>query len=170
MADDSAGQAIEIVGALHEAGLLRAAGARTSSEPAAQIITALSEAGLFGTPPSSTSGEPAAVGVGLAPAAVVAEPEPKVDDEAYLGDVRRITRMRGQVILSNYSPPRWIGDYVLNFPPNIEDWLLDIDKIIAAPRQGLFVDGAVKITEVPDASRRAYVGRLTELRPTYTLR
>jgi hypothetical protein len=102
MADDSAGQAIEIIGALQGAGLLRAA--PTTSEPAAQIITALSDAGLLATSPSTA--EPAARGRALADAVSVApstEPEPKVDDEAYLGDVRRITTTllsgSGQVVL-----------------------------------------------------------------------
>ena len=164
MADDSA---TEVIGALREAGLLRAA-ARASSEPAAQIITALSDAGLLATPAST--GEAAAVGVAHAPAVDVADPPPAVDDEAYLGNIWQITRMLGQVILWSDSPPRWTGMYVVDFPPTNEEWLPLIDLIIAAPRAGLSVDGSVKITKVSDASRRAYLGELTELRPTFTLR
>ena len=171
MADDSA---IEVIGALREAGLLRAA-ARASSDPAAQIITALSDAGLLATPAST--GEAAAVGVAHAPAVdvaapppAVADPPPAVDDEAYLGNIWRITRALGQVILWSDSPPRWSGMYMVDFPPTNEDWLPLIDLIIAAPRAGLSVDGSVLITKVSDASRRAYLGKLTELRPTFTLR
>ena len=169
MADDSGGQAIEIIGALQEAGVLRVA--RATSEPAAQIITALSEAGLFATP-SSTS-EPAAQGRALAdPVSVApAEPEPKVDDEAYLGDIKRITTSllsgSGQVVLSNNSPPRWKGDYFIDFPPNSKDWIPEIDRIIAAPRGGLYVEAAVKITSVSRPG--AYVGKLTLLRAQFPL-
>ncbi|HEY7604452.1 MAG TPA: hypothetical protein VH760_09330 [Gaiellaceae bacterium] len=169
MADDSGGQAIEIIGALQEAGVLRAA--RTTSEPAAQIIAALSEAGLLATP--HTASEPAAPGRALAPAVSVApaEPEPNVGDEAYLGDVRRITTSllsgSGQVVLSNNSPPRWKGDYFIDFPPNSKDWIPEIDRIVAAPRQGTYVEAAVKITSVSRPG--VYVGKLTLLRAQFPL-
>ena len=169
MTDEPAGQASEIISALQGAGLLRAA--RATSEPAAQIITALSEAGLLATAPSTS--EPAAQGRPLAEPVTVApiEPAPKVDDEAYLGDIRVITTALlgdgGQIVLSNYAPPRWKGDYYIDLPPNSKDWIQEIDRIIGAPREGLYVEGSVKITEV--AAPGSYVGKLTLLRVRFPL-
>lgn len=171
MADDSAGQAVEIIGALQEAGLLRAT--RSTSNPAAQIISALSEAGLLQAP--TGTGGTAAPGRAIAEAGVVAPstpqppplPAPKVGDEAFLGGIRRVTRSYGspggQVFLVNDSPPQWVGNYALDFPPNDVGLLPGFDAILAAPRElRVHAIAAVKITKVSGPG--SYQGKLTLLR------
>ena len=165
MAEGTAGRGIEIIGALQEAGLLRLAG---PTDPTAQIIGALSEAGLLGTP--APTGETAAVGHANAEPVFVA-PAPKVDDEAFLGEVTRIeTSLKsgaGQVVLFNDSPLQWKGEYMIDFPPNSKDWIPDIDRIIAARGAGLSVAASVKITAV--SAPGAYVGMLQLLRAQFRL-
>jgi len=170
MADDTAGQAIGIIGALQDAGLLRVG--RSPSEPAAQIIGALAEAGLLRASPSAS--EPPAEGRALAEAVAVVPPppEPKVGDEAFLGDVRAIRNAigpigAGQVSLVNYAT-LYKGTYQLDFPPNDPGWLPQIDKIIMAPRKGLYVTALVRVTTV-GRSGEAYAGTLTQLEASYSL-
>ena len=172
MADDRA-NAIEIVGALSEAGLLRTA--RVASEPAAQVIRALSEAGLLRSPPT-TAGEAAIPGRAYVEAsATVAPPpppEPTVDQEVYLGHVTGIEVSPGptgsaQITLTN-SATLWKGNYMLDFPPNHTGWLPELHRITAAPRGSVYVTAGVKVTKVSTTPGN-YLGELYLLRAQYTL-
>jgi hypothetical protein len=127
---------------------------------------------LLRAPPGAS--EPAAEGRALAEAvvAVPPPPEPKVGDEAFLGDVRVIRNAvgpigAGQVSLVNYAT-LYKGTYLLDFPPNDPGWLPQIDKIILAPRKGLYVIALVRVTSV-DRSGETYVGTLTQLEASYSL-
>lgn len=51
--------------------------------------------------------------------------------------------------------------YDLDFPPNDEKWLPEIDKIIAAPKPGLYVGAFIEITDV--LTTDMYRGKLTYL-------
>jgi hypothetical protein len=132
MADDPAGQAIGIIGALQEAGLLRTG----TSEPAAELIGALSEAGLLAGAPSTP--EP--------PAPPEPEPlplpQPQVGDVVWAPIVRGVNKfidaVSGKVTVRLTADPRVEGEptfqYYLEFPPNDESWLPEIDKIITTPK------------------------------------
>jgi hypothetical protein len=172
MADDPA-TGIEIVGALSEAGLLRTA--PVASEPAAQVIRALGEAGLLRSPPT-TAGEAAIPGRAYvdASATVAAPPpppEPTVDQEVYLGHVTGILVSPGptgsaQITLTN-SATLWKGNYMLDFPPNHEGWLPELNRITAAPRGSVSVSAGVKVTKV--SAPGYYLGKLYLLRAQYAL-
>ena len=136
MADDPGTEAIGIIGALNEAGLLRTA--PSVSQPAAEVIGALVEAGVLSTVLSTPTPPP--------------PPEPKVGDEIFLANVTRIELGFGgsagvsHVQLTN-SAAQGSGEahYSLLFPPNDEKWLPGIDTIILSPRKP-WVVASVKIT------------------------
>lgn len=151
MADDAGVRALGIISALNAAGLLQSQAVASPSTP--EIISALAEAGLLrtGGRVSSTPAPP---------------PGPQV------GDVVRIENIRG---VGKYLNPTSGEKYVrlahspsqettvityLNFPPNDESWLPEIDKIIAAPKP-LQVLAYVEITSV--GTTEIYHGKLTSL-------
>ena len=98
--------------------------------------------------------------------------EPKVDDEAFLGNVTRISISGSRygtwrVDLTSDSPARWKGVYGIEVPPNQEEWIPEIDRIIASPREGIVVEAGVKITQVYGPG--SYGGRLQMLRAHFPL-
>lgn len=123
MTDDPGGQAIEIIGALDAAGLLQRQGVADASTSG--IIGALAQAGLLRAGERNTPAPP---------------PGPQV------GDIVRVDYIRGvgkyvnptageKYVRLAHSPVQGTTViYYLDFPPNDEKWLPEIDKIIAAPK------------------------------------
>ena len=134
MANDT-GKAIEIISALHDAGLLRTS--RSESQPAAHLLRALSEAGLL-----TATGPSAAV-----------EPRLKVGDEVGLTQIWKVEKF-----FTTKAGKSWVRfveglqetettSYYILFPPNDEAYLEEIDKFIAAPIPKHMVP-VLEITEV----------------------
>ena len=148
MADDPAEQAIGVIGVLREAGLL--ATAPSTAEPVAQIIGALREAGLLRTGVPSTA-EPPVV--------------PQIGDNVRVPFIRgvskRIDASKTQVRLTHSPVQERTITHYLDFPPNDHEWLSEFDKIIAAPKSGLYVHAYVDITDV--LTTDMYRGKLTSL-------
>jgi hypothetical protein len=136
MPDDTR-DAIGVIDALNEAGLLRAS---PTSQPAASgavgIINALNVAGLLGTPsPAGATG---------APEPPPQPPEaPKPADQILTGEIKQVLKyvdldaggsLVTSVFLTSVLPDEsWRWTY-LKFPPNDEKWLMEFDRILAAPK------------------------------------
>jgi hypothetical protein len=150
MADDPGARAIGIVRALDAAGLLQSETVATASTSG--IIGVLAEAGLL------KAGAPAT--------------PPPPPTGAQVGDVVRVDNIRGvgkytnptsgekYVRLAHDPVPGTTVIYYLDFPPNDEKWLPEIDKIIAAPKP-VQVLAYVEITVV--GTTEIYHGKLTSL-------
>jgi hypothetical protein len=159
MADDAGQQAVEIIGALHNAGLLRAA--PSPAEPAAvQVISKLREFGLLGDT--------------LGPLAPPGSQPLKVDDELYIGPVVGVTKFvttegTPWVSFDEITPAKKRTSYTFEFPPNDESYLAEIDRIIAAPTEPTVpsVSASVKITMVLDSAH--YHAKLLSLTTSHTL-
>jgi hypothetical protein len=155
MPDDPAAEAIGIIGALDAAGLLQ--GARPEASSAHAIIGALHEVGLIRTDVSAAPALSAPTGhqvgdkVTVSPITYV---DKIIDTEAAAPyDVR--------VRIVNDASGGAPTTYELDFPPNDEKWLPEIDKIIAAPKP-LRVLAYVEITHV-------YAGRTDVYGATFTV-
>lgn len=157
MANDPAAEAVGIIGALNAAGLLQ--GGRPDASSAHAIIGALHEAGLI-----RADG-------GAAPAATPAPTGHQVGDRVFVSPITYVdkfidtepaapydTRVR-VVNDSSGGPPT---TYEIEFPPNDEKWLAEIDKIIAAPKP-LRVLAWVEITHVYPGHTDVYGANLVGL-------
>jgi hypothetical protein len=143
MPDDPAAEAIGIIGALNAAGLLQ--GGRSDASSAYAIIGALHEAGLI-----RADG-------GTAPAAAPASTGRQAGDKVFVSPITYVDKYINAEA-SGGTPTT----YELDFPPNDEEWLPEIDKIIAAPKP-LRVLAYVEITNVYAGHTDVYGARLAGL-------
>lgn len=143
---DDVGEAIGIIHALGDAGLLRTAGTPESQAPsdAVRLLGALRQAGLLADPgggaaPAGGGGAPAG---GTAPGAQAAAVEgPQEGDTLWTPQIPKVNRHifadgRTFVLLGYplFGTDRW---YWLRcrFPPNNDIFLEQIDKVLVSPRQ-----------------------------------
>lgn len=155
MPDDPAAEAIGIIGALDAAGLLQ--GVRPETTSAHAIIGALHEVGLLRADVSTAPAPPAPTGR-QAGDKVVVSPITYVDKYINTEAAGYDVRVRVVNDPSGGTPTT----YRLDFPPNDEEWLPEIDKIIAAPKP-LRVLASVEITDVFGSRTDEYGARLTAL-------
>jgi hypothetical protein len=157
MPDDPAAEAIGIIGALNAAGLLQ--GGRSDASSAYAIIGALHEAGLI-----RADG-------GTAPAAAPASTGRQAGDKVFVSPITYVDKYINAEAAPAYDVRvRVVNDpsggtpttYELDFPPNDEEWLPEIDKIIAAPKP-LRVLAYVEITNVYAGHTDVYGARLAGL-------
>ena len=172
MADEPR-EAIEIIGALSDAGLLRTPPSGGPQSPAAseaiEIIGALSDAGLLAT---------GTVGFTAVPPP---EPQqgPQVGEIVLAYDVRQVNKRidpdgsKGLSLLARaargYQPGRW-WQVECEFPPNDTHWLVEIDKVLASPKPTAF-SVQVEVTReiATDARSDLFEGKVKELRTLHRL-
>lgn len=175
MADDPQ-EAIGIIGALSEAGLLRnpASGASESvaGSQAIGIIGALREAGLLAT---------GTVGLTAAPPP---DPQqgPQVGELVRAYDVRQLVKRiatdgsKGLSLVARaYDPPRhdqpgrW-WQIECEFPPNDGHWLAEIEKILASPKPSVFSIQVEVTRKIARDDRSEYFeGKIKDLRAVYRI-
>jgi len=139
LADDS-GEAIEIIGALSDAGLLRTAASGAPSG-AARLIGVLGEAGLLATATAAPGGAAAGSAAGAAPpsgAQAAAQEGPQVGDIVWVSDIWHINKSLEEPdgpLVMEFQSQRAAGQWwqvQIAFPPNEEGWLVEIEKVLAA--------------------------------------
>ena len=157
MANDPAAEAVGIIGALNAAGLLQGGSPDASSVHA--IIGALHQAGLI-----RADG-------GTAPAATPAPTGRQVGDKVFVSPITYVDKFFDTEAAAPYDVRvRVVNDasggppttYQIDFPPNDEKWLAEIDKIIAAPKP-LRVLAYVEITKVYAGHTDVYGANLAGL-------
>ena len=162
MPDDPTGQAVGIIGALSQAGLLAAA-PRPGEPTAGEIIGALSQAGLFQIARATPEPPPLEV-----------VPAIQVGDKVSVFPVRRIARhftARDDLPSSYQFVVTQNGDdtsYYALFPPNDDSYIEEIDKILAAGTKPQWISAYMEITKVitnPAGSK--YHGELLSLTSNY---
>jgi hypothetical protein len=123
-------ETIGIISALNEAGLL---GTTPTASGAAGVIGVLSEAGLLRTG--------AASGVAAGPTPPPPSPAHEVGDKVYAYSIRQIGKEfelepnpKLAIILWNSPAPGKWEYYRCEFPPSDDKYLLEFEKIIAAPK------------------------------------
>ena len=150
LADDS-GEAIEIIGALSDAGLLRTASGTPEFEAApseaVRLIGALGKAGLLAT------GGAAPAGGAPLPGAEAALEGPQVGDIVWVQDIRHINKSfepDGPMVMEFQSRQvngQW-WQVQCAFPPNGDRWLAEIEKVLASGKPSALVL-KVEVTSAP---------------------
>jgi hypothetical protein len=170
MPDDQS-EAIGIIGALSDAGLLRTAASGTRGSPSASgamgIIAALGEAGVLATPAdaSATAGPPAQPGWG-----------PKVGDVVRAAEIVQVTKVYedgGKLVqflsLQALRPSRF-WQVVCEFPPNDNSYLAELDKALASSKPtGLSIQVEVTRRIYEDARTSYFDATLKDLRVGYRI-
>jgi hypothetical protein len=165
MADEPR-EAIEIIGALNNAGLLRTGASGGPESPAASgaigIIGALRDAGLLAT---------GTVGLTAPP-----DPQqgPQVGDIVRAGEIRQINKLitpdgtKKISFLSKQPEGRWWSVYC-DFPPNDDHWLAEIENVLASPKPSVVLSVLVEVTREIATDPRAdtFEGKLKDLRTGY---
>ena len=164
MADDRR-EAIGIIGALSDAGLLRtvASGESEAAEgsEAVRMIGALREAGLL-----------AAGAVGPTPPPDPRQ-EPQVGDNVWTQAIRQVVKrvepggLREISFMSKQEEGRWWA-VECRFPPNDSHWIAEIDKVLASPKPSI-LHVQVEVTRVTGAAGVTFVfeGKLKDLTAVY---
>jgi hypothetical protein len=157
MADETIG----IISALNEAGLL---GTAPTASGAAGVIGVLSEAGLLRTGVAS--------GVAAGPPPPAPSPAHEVGDKVYAGNIRQIGKQfelepnrKVALILWN-SPEQGKWEYYrCEFPPSDDEYLLEFEKIIAAPKtpRTLRVRLEIETVGASSQSQNTYSARVIEV-------
>lgn len=171
MPDDQS-EAIGIIGALSDAGLLRTAASGTRGSPSASgamgIIEALSEAGVLGTPTdaSATAGPPPEPGWGPQVGAVVRAAEILQVNTALFEDGVKLVQF---LSLQALRPSRFWG-VACKFPPNDNAYLTELDKGLASSKP-TFLSVQVEVTDLiyEDARTSDFYGTLQDLRVGYRI-
>lgn len=165
MADDAT-EAIGIIGALREAGLLRTAPIGTPESPASatsdtiRTIGALLDAGLLGP-----------LGLTVPPDPL---PGPQIGDIVRARDIRQVFKRidpdgsKGITFLSKQEGGRW-WQIECGFPPNDNHWLVEIDNVLASPKPSVVNSVQLEVTHVirTDDYSTMFEGKLKELRSSY---
>jgi hypothetical protein len=163
MADDRR-EAIGIIGALSDAGLLRtvASGESEAAEGSevVRMIGALREAGLL------------AAAVGPTPPPNPRQ-EPQVGDNVWTQAIRQVIKrvepggLREISFMSKQEEGRWWA-VECRFPPNDSHWIAEIDKVLGSPKPSI-LHVQVEVTRLTGAAGVTFVfeGKLKDLTAVY---